>query len=119
MRSFNFRLVICFAQYEVITDIMKFAPSGQPTEQKETQLRRKVVSDCGRELMKIWSKAFSAANVLSSKAVKKKIRLSLHLYYNKVILAKGNKRRAEMEFKNTHSELFNIRSLTADPEKFE
>ena len=55
----------------------------------DAPLRKKVVSDCATELMKIWSKAFAAANVLSSKSVKKKIRQSLHLYYNKVILAKG------------------------------
>ena len=107
------------SEYEVIARITKVAPSGQPTEDKETKLRKQAVSDCAKGLMITWSKAFSASNVLSAKSVKKKIRKSMQAYYNTVTTSKKNKRRVEIEFKKGHSELFDIKGINVDPEQFD
>lgn len=39
------------SEYEVIAKILEVAPSGQPTEEKETRLRKQAVSDCAKGLM--------------------------------------------------------------------
>ena len=99
---------------------MELAPSGQPTEKKETALRKKVVNACATKLSEIWSKAFTAKHVVPRKTITNRIRRLMHTYYNEVVKAKHvGLRQAQQEWKKKALVLFDLKCSESDPELFE
>ena len=70
-------------EYEVAKAILTVSPSGNPSEQKEFQVRKNAVNAYTRTVRELWCKAFGGENFIKTrKCVDGRIRKILTLYYN-------------------------------------
>ena len=69
-------------EYEVAKAILTVAPSGNPSEQKECQVRKNVVNAYTTTVRELWCKAFGGENFIKTrKSVAGRIRKILTSYY--------------------------------------